>query len=40
MTVAELEATMSNGEFVHWAVYYGRKNQRAQLDALKAKRKG
>lgn len=40
MTVAELEATMSNDEFVRWAVYHGKKNQKAQLEAMKARRKG
>lgn len=40
MTVGELEDTMSNDEFVRWSIYYARKRQREQLEALKAKRKG
>lgn len=39
MTVAELENTMSNDEFVRWAVYHGRRAQRDELNALKAKRR-
>jgi hypothetical protein len=30
-TVAELEAEMSNQEFIEWGVYYGRKAQRQEL---------
>lgn len=30
-TVAELERTMSNAEFVRWGVYHARKAQRAEL---------
>jgi hypothetical protein len=33
MTVAEMEERMSNSEFVRWAVYYGRQNQRRELDS-------
>ena len=40
MTVAEIENTMSNGEFVHWTIYYAKKNQKAQLEQLKARRRG
>lgn len=40
MTVGELESTMSNDEFVRWSVYHAKKNQKAQLEQLKAKRKG
>jgi hypothetical protein len=40
MTVADIEETMSNDEFVRWAVYYGKKRQREQLEMLKAKRRG
>lgn len=32
MTVARLRAEMGNDEFVRWAVYHGRKAQRAQLE--------
>lgn len=31
MTVAELESRMTNGEFVEWTIYYGRRGQEAQL---------
>lgn len=31
MTVAELRARMSSEEFLHWAVYFGRKAQRREL---------
>lgn len=33
MTVARLRVDMTNDEFVRWAVYHGRRAQRAQLDA-------
>ncbi|MET9303196.1 hypothetical protein ABZX66_28135 [Micromonospora aurantiaca] len=35
-TVAELREQMSNDEFVQWGVYYARRNQRAELERLKA----
>lgn len=37
MTVARLRAEMPNGEFVGWQMYYARKAQREELEALKAK---
>lgn len=40
MTVAELENTMSNDEFLRWSVYHAKKNQRSELEQLKSKRKG
>lgn len=36
MTVARLNAEISNDEFVRWSVYYGRKAQREELARLKA----
>jgi hypothetical protein len=39
MTVHKLRSTMSNDEFVHWAIYYGRKAQRQEL-ATKMARNG
>ncbi|MEH1013047.1 hypothetical protein V6U90_08040 [Micromonospora sp. CPCC 206060] len=38
MTVARMRAEMPNDEFVRWGVYYQRKAQRAELEALKARR--
>ncbi|MFI6763874.1 hypothetical protein ACIBF5_32615 [Micromonospora sp. NPDC050417] len=35
MTVARLRAEMSADEYMHWGVYYARKAQRAELDALR-----
>ena len=37
MTVARLEAEMSNREFVEWAMYYARRNQRRELAEKQAK---
>lgn len=37
MTVGELEARMSNREFVEWAMYYARQAQRRELDEKMAK---
>jgi hypothetical protein len=31
MTVARLRAEMSNLEYVHWVIYYGRAAQRRQI---------
>lgn len=31
---------MSNDEFVHWHVYYGRKAQREELELVKARSHG
>lgn len=39
MTVAELENTMSNGEFVRWSIYYAKKAQRQELERKKANRR-
>lgn len=36
-TVSRLRAEMSNDEYVRWGVYFGRKVQRAELDALQRK---
>jgi hypothetical protein len=38
-TVDELRHGMSNVEFVGWAVYYGRKAQREELELAKVKRR-
>jgi hypothetical protein len=35
MTVARLRAEMSNEEFMRWGIYFGRKAQRAELEAQK-----
>lgn len=37
MTVARLRAEMPALEFVGWSMYYARKAQREELEALKAK---
>ncbi len=37
MTVARLQAEMSNEEYLRWTVYYGRKAQREELDLAKVK---
>lgn len=37
MTVARLEAEMSNAEYVRWGVYFGRKAQRRELEAKQAR---
>lgn len=37
MTVADLRERMSGDEFLRWQVYYARKAQREELEALKAK---
>jgi hypothetical protein len=39
MTVGQMQAEMSNAEYVRWGVYYGRKAQRAEMEAAKAKGK-
>jgi hypothetical protein len=33
MTVEELEARMSNDEYLRWGIYYARKRQREELAA-------
>ncbi len=37
MTVARLQAEMSNDEYVRWCIYYARKAQQEELELLKAK---
>lgn len=37
MTVARMEAEMSNAEFVEWQVFHARKAQRAELEQKMAK---
>lgn len=39
MTVARIDAEMSYREFVRWQVYLGRKAQRQEQEANKAKAK-
>lgn len=36
-TVAEVRSDMGNDEFVHWAMYFGRKAQRNELAQKGAK---
>lgn len=38
-TVAELEARMSAKEYLYWTRYYAVRQQKAELEELKAKRK-
>jgi len=40
MTVEELRHRMSHKEWVWWQVYLGRKAQRQEMAAKKAKRRG
>lgn len=40
MTVAEMDARMSHGEFVEWQMYHARKAQRQELASKMAKHKG
>lgn len=40
MTVARLEAEMPNAEYERWKVYLGRRAQREELEARKAKKRG
>lgn len=40
MTVDELRDRMSNQEFTHWHIYYGRKAQRDELELAKARSHG
>lgn len=37
MTVARLRAEMTNQEFLEWAIFYSRKAQREELEAIRAK---
>jgi hypothetical protein len=39
MTVAELEGTMSNGEYVHWSSFFRLRAQQEEQAMNKAKRK-
>lgn len=38
MTVADLRRRMTQHEFVQWGVYFGRKAQRQELEAKRARR--
>lgn len=38
MTVARLTEELSNDEYVRWGVYYGRRAQKAELAAMKARK--
>lgn len=40
MTVAQLEATMPNAEYVEWSMWHARRAQRRELDALMARARG
>lgn len=35
-TVAELRAGLGNDEFVQWGIFFARRNQREELERLKA----
>lgn len=37
MTVVELRERLSGEEFAYWAIFYGRRGQRQELERLKAK---
>lgn len=37
MTVGEMSARMSNGEFVEWQTYHARKAQRRELETKMSK---
>jgi hypothetical protein len=37
MTVTRLRGEMPNSEFVQWAVFYGRKAQRQEIESKKRK---
>lgn len=37
-TVGELRRVLSQDEYLHWAVYYSRKAQRRELQAIHARR--
>jgi hypothetical protein len=39
MTVAELNGSMSQDEYMRWQVYLGRKAQRRELEAAKARQR-
>lgn len=40
MTVAQLRETMPQDEFMRWTVFHGRKQQKQELEMLKAKARG
>jgi hypothetical protein len=40
MIVADMRRKMSNSEFVHWMVYFGRKAQAQELANMKAQPRG
>ena len=37
MIVSEMRERLSQAEFTHWTIYYGRKAQRQELAAKKAR---
>jgi hypothetical protein len=37
MTVADMEARMSNAEFIGWYTYYAKQGQAQELEMLKAR---
>jgi hypothetical protein len=39
MSVARLRREISNDELLRWSVYFGRRNQEAELAAAKAERR-
>lgn len=39
MTVEEMEARMSNAEFVRWSIFYARKAQQQELAQKEARRR-
>ncbi len=39
MTVDQLRRRMSQREFMQWSVYFGRKAQRQEMEAIRATRK-
>jgi hypothetical protein len=40
MTVARLRAEMSNDELLRWSVYFGRRNQEAELQSKAQTQRG
>lgn len=40
MTVAHLEATMTNAEYVNWAMFYALRGQEAELEQKLAQSRG
>ncbi len=39
MTVAEMRERMSNDEMMRWGIFYARRQQREELERMKAKGK-